>query len=327
VEQALAYPGFEVGTTQGWGVNSGNCGSGVLFGVETDQNGFGFVHSGVYSAYLLATNGPGCVYQMFSLPLHSVLTSVTASAWVSLAGISPQVPVINVEVKTGNDLSSPTCDLSNKQFDPLYNWYRYSVSGTNCTGSQLQFDVGFPGTAASYVFLDDASLSYSYNLISSGSLRPTSSSYSLTGRTVSYSYALSYSFPRGVMGRQLQFTLPRDESLNKIVSQVCDTVPASMYSISGKTITLPDSTIASCGEAWTATATATGSYGVSQSGSQTVDGWYDANSSARISATSTAPFVFNSWSGATSISSPTTATTSVKMSFYYAVSCKFDVIG
>ncbi len=325
VSQALANPGFETGTTLGWSANSGNCGSGVLFGVETDPNNYGFVHSGDFSAYLLATSGPGCVYQTFTLPANSVLTSVSASAWVSLAGLSPEVPVINVEVKAGNNLNSPSCDLASKQFDPLYNWYRYSVSGTSCSGTQLQFDIGFPATASSYIYFDDASFSYSYNLVSSGKLQSTSSTYSVSGTTVSYSYGLSYAFPSGVLGRQLLFTLPPDESLTSLSSQTCGGVPSSYYTVSGKTVTIPDSTISNCGATWSVGATATGSYAVSQSGSQTGDDWYDAGSAAGIAATFNTPFVFDSWSGAPTIFSTNSAATSLTMNSHYAVNSKFDV--
>jgi hypothetical protein len=325
VSQALANPGFETGTTVGWSANSGNCGSGVLFGVETDPNNYGFVHSGDFSAYLRATDGPGCVYQTFSLPPNSVLTSVSASAWVSLAGLSPGTPVINVEVKTGSNLSAPACDLTSKQFDPLYGWYQYSVSSTNCAGPQVQFDLGFPATGANYIFFDDASLSYSYNLVSSGTLQSTSSTYSVAGKTVSYSYELSYSFPSGVLGRLLQFTLPRDESLTSLSSQTCGAVSSSYYGVLRGTITIPTPTISMCGETWSVEATATGSYAVSQSGSQTGDDWYDAGTAAGIASTFTIPFVFGSWSGAPTIFSMHSATTSLTMDSYYLVSSKFDV--
>ena len=88
---------------------------------------------------------------------------------------------------------------------------------------------------------------------------------------------------------------------------------------------IPEGTIAACGSDYTVTTSATGSYSTTQSGSQTGDDWYDSGSSARVLASSTAPFLFLSWTGSPTIDASASAATSVTMDSYHELVARLDV--
>ena len=322
VSQALGNPTFESASASPWLWNSGSCGSGAItFGVET-----GLQRSGSFNGYASSSNGKGCVYQAFSLPPGSVVTSATGSAWVLAPNTYPAGAITYVEVKVGDNLNFPSCDApTNGSHTASYIQYFASTQGS-CPGSQIQFDFGFT-TSATWAYWDDTSLSYSYLAPISGSIQSYASSFTMDGKAVSYAYSFSYDFPAGMVHHQLQATLPSDESLTGISSPSCGQLTSSQFSSSSGTVKIPESTIAACGSNYTVTTSATGSYSTSQSGSQTGDDWYDAGSSASILASSATPFFFHSWSGSPTIDAPTSAAASVRMDSYYAVEASFDVLG
>jgi len=319
VSQALGNPDFETGVTSPWQWNSGSCGTGVIFGVET-----GLQRTGTFNAYASSTKGAGCIYQSFNLPPGSIVTSASGSAWAFAPNSYNPGAVIYAEVKVGNNLNTPSCDFSQTgSQNDVYTHYTASTSGP-CPGSQVQFDFGFT-TASTWVYWDDTSFSYSYNAPTSGTIQSSSSTFSVSSTSVSYAYSISYAFPSWGINRQLQATLPTDEALTGVSSPSCGRLTSSQYSLSLGVLTIPDATISSCGSTYALTALAIGSFSASQSGGQNGDDWYDSGSSASISATSTLPFVFSAWSGSPTISAPTSANTTLLMNSYYAVTSKFDV--
>ncbi len=320
VSQALGNQGFESGSTSPWLWNSGSCGSGkITFGVET-----GLQRSGTFNGFASSTDGKGCVYQVFSLPQGSIVTSATGSAWVFAPNTYPAGAITYVEVKVGDNLNSPSCDTpTNGSHTVSYTQFFASTQGS-CPGSQIQFDFGFT-TSATWAYWDDTSFSYSYLAPTSGSIQSSASSFAVSGNSVSYTYSFSFAFPAGMVNRQLQATLPSDESLTGVSTPSCGQLAPSQFSSSSGTVKIPESTIAACGGDYTVTTSATGSYSTSQSGSQTGDDWYDAGSSARITAAPTTPFLFHSWTGAPTIDAPTSAASSVKMDSSYALLARFDV--
>src|SRR5438445_1378492 len=322
VSQALGNPTFESGSASPWLWNSGSCGSGAItFGVET-----GLQRSGSFNGYASSSNGKGCVYQVFSLPPASVVTSATASAWVLAPNTYPAGAITYVEVKVGDNLNSPTCDAPRNGAHTVSYMQFFASTQGSCSGSQIQFDFGFT-TSATWAYWDDTSFSYSYLAPVSGSIQSSASSFVTNGNAVSYTYSFSYDFPAGMVNHQLQATLPSDESLTGISSSSCGQLTPSQFSSSSGTVKIPEGTIAACGSSYTVTTSATGSYSTSQSGSQTGDDWYDAGSSASILATSATPFFFRSWSGSPTIDAPTSAVASVRMDSYYALEASFEVSG
>ena len=322
VSQALGNPTFESGSASPWLWNSGSCGYGtVTFGVET-----GLQRSGTFNGYASSSSGGGCVYQAFSLPPGSVVTSASASAWVFAPNTYPAGAITYVEVKVGDNLNSPSCDApTNGSHTGSYIQF-FASTQSSCPGSQIQFDFGFT-TSATWAYWDDTSLSYSYLAPISGSIQSSASSYTVNGNAVSYTYSFSYDFPAGMVNHQLQVTLPNDESLTGISSPSCGQLTSSQFSPSSGTMKIPEGTIAACGSSYTVTTSATGSYSTSQSGSQTGDDWYDAGSSASILASSATPFFFRSWTGSPTIDAPTSAATSLRMDSYYALEASFEVSG
>ena len=320
VSQALGNPGFESGSTSPWLWNSGSCVNGAItFGVET-----GLQRSGTFNGYASSANGKGCVYQVFTLPQGSIITSATGSAWVLALNNYPAGAITYVEVKVGDNLNSPSCDTpTNGSHTSSFTQFFASTQGP-CPGSQVQFDFGFT-TSATWAYWDDASFSYSYLAPTSGSIQSTASSFTTNGNSQSYTYSFSYIFPSGMVNRQLEATLPGDESLTGISSPSCGPLTLSQFSSSSGALKIPEATIAACGGDYTVTTSASGTYSTSQSGSQTGDDWYDAGSVARVSASSTTPVLFHSWSGSPTIDAPTSAATSVTMDYYYDLVASFDV--
>ena len=320
VSQALGNPSFESGSTSPWLWNSGNCGYGAItFGVET-----GLQRSGTFNAYASSANGKGCAYQAFSLPQGSIVTSATGSAWVLAPNTYPAGAITYVEVKVGDNLNSPSCDTpTNGSHTGYYTQFFASTEGP-CPGSQIQFDFGFT-TSATWAYWDDTSFSYSYLAPTSGSIQSSDSTFTANGNSVSYTYSFSYVFPAGIVNRLLQATLPSDESLTGISSPTCGQLSPSQFSSSSGTVKIPEGTIAACGSDYTVTTSATGSYSTTQSGSQTGDDWYDSGSSARVLASSTAPFLFLSWTGSPTIDASASAANSVTMDSYHELVARLDV--
>src|SRR5256712_2679702 len=154
VSQALGNPTFESGSASPWLWNSGSCGYGtVTFGVET-----GLQRSGTFNGYASSSSGGGCVYQAFSLPPGSVVTSASGSAWVLAPNAYPAGAVTYVEVKVGDNLNFPSCDSpTNGSHTASYMQFFASTQGS-CPGSQIQFDFGFT-TRPTWAYWDDTSFS------------------------------------------------------------------------------------------------------------------------------------------------------------------------
>ncbi len=326
VSQLLGNPGFESGSPTPWG-SAINCYyPGKI--VTTP------VHSGTFSYQLEGAGQPFCwgLYQSvpLSLPAGTVVTSISASIWLfdSAGGDSAY---LSVTPSTGACQSRTQTALS------AGSWTLLTASSSGCStlpsSVALQTDLisgcySLKGTPiyCGNGYADDGLLSITYSVPSSGTVTSGANAYSLSGSTATYTYTVSSSFPTGTASRQLQATLPSAEAVSQIlIGDGPNILTPPQYSSSGGVVNIPDSTIAAYGGSYTVLTTATGGFSVSQSGSQTGDGWYDAGSTAAISASPASPFAFVSWSGSAAIAAQSSPQTSVSMSTYYTVVAEFTV--
>ncbi|MDV3244761.1 MAG: hypothetical protein LYZ66_06280 [Nitrososphaerales archaeon] len=317
--QWLSNPGFESGSLSPWVQRYGTS------GVESS-----LVHSGTYAGYILtsASYGPlgnrvccrGEILQSTSIPSGATLTSYTLSVWYYLPTPNPDQVTLDlsgVETAVAGTTVGAWTQLTNS----------WTGSATGITAISMDLDARSSGSNFDYVYLDDAVASYTYVTSSGGSATATGS-VSVSGGVVNYSYPFSYSFPLGAYARGFTMAFPSTETARAVLlggSSQAAPLPPSAYSLSGSTVTIPDLTIASYGSSFVLVTTASGSYSASQSGSQTGDGWYDPGSSATLVATATAPFSFSSWTGPSTVASPSQTTTSVLMNSYYAVVGSFQI--
>ncbi|MBI3116065.1 MAG: hypothetical protein HYZ12_01875, partial [Thaumarchaeota archaeon] len=258
------------------------------------------------------------ISQGFTAPPDASILSASGSAYVYFNGVGAAWMHDSCGPYWGTGATSSN------------SWQQVSGSDSCPTGTNaVTFSLGVQGNCvlkcySGSAYWDDATFSYTYSKVYAGSTSSATNSYSIDGGAITYQYLASYTFPSGSAARQLQLTLPQTETLSQIlVGSGTSPLPPSQYGVSGRTITIPESTIAVYGDAYTLVSSSAVSYSLSQAGGPTGDDWYDSGTSATITATAASPVLFSAWSGSATISSPTSIQTSVVMSSYYTIIGKF----
>lgn len=316
--QGLQNPGFETGSLSSWSLGGNG-------GVESSV-----VHSGKYAAFInpdscYGRDCSGCcdgsLSQSVAFPSGATLTSNALSVWYYIPTTNSRAATVSL-----NGIGCPGEPGVSGSAAGSWTELGYIWSGSCGNPGYLEVQISvLDHSTSDEVYIDDAVLSYSYVISSSGS---TSSAVTAaaTGGAVVYSFPFSYPFPRGAYGRSYTVAFPPSEALKDVlVAGGPSILPSTGYSESGSSVTIPDSTIGEYNNSFTLVTAATGAYSVSQSGSQTGDGWYDSGTSATLTASCSFPFSFTSWSGSPTLASQSQASTTVTMNSYYSVVGGFKV--
>ncbi len=322
--QMLSNPSLS-GSLSPWGTASycsGTCGT-----YGTSYSGGAYLQGSCNIAYnsgQYSCNDYGQVYQtLINPPSGATYTSMTFSATFSvgnyLAGGSGY-GVGNAAFCIWISTQGSSCQVTGTSSGTISTTWTGSTTSVPAVYAEAYANAvtyGSGGYAYGVMWATVTSTSWSitYTAQQSGtSTSATQASDSVSGNTVTYTYTVGYNFPSGSSSTSWSATVPSTESYS---SNNC-----SGASVSGNTVTGTSS--ATC----TVSATRTGTYSSSMT-SPTGDGWFDSGSIATISASTSGPFAFSSWSSSSSsqlqIASSTSASTTVTVNTYGTLTANFNV--